>query len=220
MGYQVFDGGSSAAMRQKRDRLIALHVPIACLATVAAGVGLLSLTSNDVHGAEGFATSGFLTGFAHRGKGGKQTYKILTHVAYAPDPGLPGGIAAFGIRDGGAVMLLTHTAYVPSLVPAGSTRELMTTKPPLDLPQLPRFIMVCAWPLDGEAAGESVAGYAELDEANVSVIPGKYSVGLAATWVSIPAERAPAAFNQRDFCGEIASTGKTSAPWWMLDRRR
>ena len=35
-----------------------------------------------------------------------------------------------------------------------------------------------------------------------------------------PAERAPAAFNQRDFCGEIASTGKTSAPWWMLDRRR
>lgn len=177
-----------------------------------------SLAPLSVQCAEAQATSGFLTGFAWHGKRAKQSYILLTHAAYAPDPGKPGGVASFGIPDGGSVMLLAHASYVPSLTPAGARRQVMTTTPPLDAKQLPRFIMVCVWPLDGDKPGKLVTGYAERDDANMSVIPEKYHVGLTVQWNTIPANRAPAQFAQRDFCGEIAKTGKSSAPLWLLDR--
>jgi len=178
----------------------------------------LAITPQNVHAAEAQAASGFLTGFAWHGKSGKQNYTLLTHVAYDPDPGMPGGIASFGVVEGGLVMLLTHARYVPSLVPAGARRNVVTAKPPLDVKQLPRFMMVCAWPVQGENPRQPVAGYAERDDANLVEIPEKYAVGLTVSWVSIPANRAPAAFAQRDYCGEIAKTGKSSAPLWLADR--
>lgn len=184
---------------------------------VAISIAVMAITPLDAQSAEAQAASGFLTGFAWHGKKAKQNYTLLTHVAYDPDPGTPGGTASFGILEGGLVMLLTHARYVPSLVPAGARRKVMTAKPPLDAKQLPRFIMVCAWPVDGDRAGKPVAGYAERDDANLVVLPEKYAVGLTASWVSIPANRAPAAFAQRDYCGEIAKTGNSSAPLWLLN---
>ena len=179
---------------------------------------MLAIMSQDVHSAEAQMASGFLTGSTWHGKRAKQNYTLLTHVAYEPNPGTPGGIASFGVPDDGAVMLLTHARYVPALNPAGVRRNVMTSTPPLDARQLPRFIMVCVWPLKGDKPGEPVAGYAERDDANIVVLPQKYFVGLTVQWHSIPANRAPAVFAQRDFCGEIAKAGKSSAPLWLLDR--
>jgi len=220
MRCEIVDSGHCPEKRRNHRRSLAASCASTLRAATAACLGLLALGGPDLRAAESTAASAYVTGFAHKGKNGKQTYKILTHVAYAPDPGLPGGIAAFGIPDGGSVVLLTFTPYVPSLSPAGASREVMTTKPPLDAPQLPRFVMVCAWPLEGEKPGQAVAGFAELDEANMTILPEKYFVGISAMWVEIPANRAPDAFSRHDYCGEIATTGKSAAPWWLRDRKR
>jgi len=184
------------------------------VAAVCAAIGSVAMV--EVRAAEAQATSGFLTGFSGHGKRARQHYTFMTHVAYDPDPGLPGGTAAFAIVEGSGVMLLTYARYVPSLTPAGIRRKVMTATPPLQAKQLPRFIMVCAWPLHGEKPGKFVAGYAERDEANMEMNPEKYAVGHV-RWVSIPRNRAPAAFAQRDYCGEISVTGRSSAPLWLLD---
>lgn len=209
---------ATAARRRPSCRGQAWRSPCLWFFSLVVLSATLCTAASPLQAAEAVVTSGFLTGHARHGKRAKQTYTLLTHVAYEPDPGLPGGTAAFGIVDGGPVMQLTHARYVPSLVPAGARRKVMTATPPLDAKQLPRFIMVCGWPMEGDKAGEPVAGYAERDDANIVVSAEKYSVGLTVTWVSVPAGRAPAAFAERDYCGEIATTGKSSAPLWLLDR--
>lgn len=199
------------------SRIRAISALPVWLSAAAVCSALFSLAPLDVRAAEALFTSGFLTGFSSPGRNAKQHYTLLTHVSYEPDPGLPGGIAAFGAFDGGAVVLMTHARYVPSLVPAGIQRKVMTSTPPLDAKQLPRFIMVCAWPLKDDKPGKFVAGYAERDDANIVGLSEKYSVGLTVSWVSVPSNRAPAVFSQGDYCGEISTTGKSSAPLWLLD---
>jgi hypothetical protein len=34
-------------------------------------------------------------------------------------------------------------------------------------------------------------------------------------WVKVPASRAAKNFQAKDYCGEVASTGKSSAPLWL-----
>lgn len=162
------------------------------------------------------ASSGFVTGHTvHRG--GKQHYTLLTHVAYKPDGGLPGGAASFGFGDDGRVLLLGYAKYVPRLVPAQVQRRIRTPKPPLDEKQLPRFMMLCVWPLEGGKPGKVLAGYVERDDANISVHDSKFSIEISSRWESIPERRAPRAFFERDYCGEIAKAGASSAPTWLLD---
>lgn len=164
--------------------------------------------------------SAFLTGFAQHRGGGRQSYQILTHVIPMSDDGLAGGAAAFGAMDSGEVLLLTHAPYVPSIRPAQARRAVRTPEPPLDAAELPRFVMVCAWPLpDGKDGkpGKPLAGYAERDDANMSARKEKFSSGLTAHWLSVPAQRAQARFAQKDWCGEVASGKPSSAPKWLLD---
>lgn len=171
---------------------------------------------NAASGAEANAAAAGVSGYT-RDKG-PQSYVLQTFVALQPDGGEAGGAASFGIVDGGPVLLLGHAAYLPRLMPAQVKRGFMTPRPPLTAQQLPRFMMLCVWPLEGGKPGQPVAAHVELDEANIRIDRERSMLGMRAYWVAISAARAPKAFAERDYCGEIAKTGRSSAAPWLLDR--
>lgn len=165
--------------------------------------------------------TGFLTGHAFAGKSkARQNYTLLTHAIPTVDSGSAGGAASFGWMDSGSVVLLAHAKVLPSIYPALAKRAVHTPKPPLDKDQLPRFVMVCAWPIVEGKPGKASAGFAERDDANIDMRREKYSTSLRVNWVSVPAARGQDKFGRSDYCGEIARTSQSTAPLWLPDGER
>lgn len=147
----------------------------------------------------------------------KQRFTILAALLAHQHSRMSGGSASFGAMDSGEIVWVTHAAYLPSLNPAISRRVVKTPTPPLGVTQMPRFLMVCSWPVVDGKPGPPIAGYAERDDASMSVREGTYYVTLSAQWVAVPALRAAAKFAARDHCGEVAASQRSSVPRWLMD---
>ncbi|MDM0076542.1 hypothetical protein QTH90_19185 [Variovorax sp. J2P1-59] len=149
----------------------------------------------------------------------KNQYTLLSIFRQESAEGQPAGIATFGWLDTGEVLLVQYTGYVPSIKQAMSRRSVMTPRPqPLDIQAAPRYVMVCAWPLDAKKApGKPIAVYGERDDANAQIDSSANSTLTTVTWVPVPAARAARNFAAKDYCGEIARTRKSSAPTWLID---
>ena len=151
----------------------------------------------------------------------KQTYVAQFHLVVPGNAGTPGAAVAFGIDDAGRVVWMGQTAYQPALRPAHVKREFATPKPPLTPEQVPRFVMICAWPLgdDGKPTAAPVAGYGERDDTRTSIRrDGKVSETITLHWAAVPAARVRDKFGKTDWCGEVARTKRSSAGAWMIDR--
>jgi hypothetical protein len=126
------------------------------------------------------------------------------------------GIATFGWFESGEVKLLDYAGYVPSIRQASTRRQVKPPKFPLDPQATPRYMMVCAWPLDDKRMpGKPGAAYGERDDANMRVKESSVGTLLGVLWVSVPATRVAKKFEAKDWCGEIAKTGQSSAPLWL-----
>lgn len=128
---------------------------------------------------------------------------------------------AFGAFDAGSVLWMVQTERQPSLTNAGVRRKVATPTPPLTPPQVPRYVMVCAWPIadDGRAAGPVVNGYAERDDSRTSIDrDGTLQEHITLHLVSVPAARVRAHFAGPDYCGEMAKGRPSLAARWLDDR--
>ena len=126
------------------------------------------------------------------------------------------GLATFGWFESGEVMLLHYVDYLPSMLQAGGRRIVKPSKWPLDPQATPRYVMVCAWPLDDKRLpGKPGAAFGERDDANIQVKKSRVGTLLSAHWASVPAARVAKNFAAQDYCGEIARTKKSSAPLWL-----
>ncbi|MEJ8846953.1 hypothetical protein [Variovorax rhizosphaerae] len=166
------------------------------------------------------AASAWIIGhMSYRGKNKGQHYTLNANVVVPGNPSNPGASAAFAVDDDGKVTAVGQTAYQPTQGLSTVRREFDTPKPPMTGEQGPRYLMVCSWPLDDQrhAAGPVSIGFAERDDTRTKVSKdGTLQESLTMHWVGIPAPRAQAKFAAKDYCGEVARTGKSSAPMWML----
>ncbi|MDM0104487.1 hypothetical protein QTH97_06060 [Variovorax sp. J22R24] len=151
----------------------------------------------------------------------KSQYTLLSIFRQESAEGPPAGIATFGWLDSGEVLLVQYTEYVPSITQAMSRRSVTTPKPqPLDIKAAPRYVMVCAWPLDSKKVpGKPIAVYGERDDANAQIDTSPDSTLTTLTWAPVPASLAARNFAARDFCGEIARNRKSPVPAWLIDAR-
>ncbi|MDM0050838.1 hypothetical protein [Variovorax sp. J22R115] len=151
----------------------------------------------------------------------RNQYTLLSIYRQESAGGPPAGIATFGWLDTGEVLLVQYTEYVPSITQAMSRRSVMTPEPqPLDIKTAPRYVMVCAWPLDTRRApGKPIAVYGERDDANAQIDTSPNSTLTTLMWAPVPAARAARNFAARDYCGEIAREKKSSVPAWLIDAR-
>ncbi|HUH87110.1 MAG TPA: hypothetical protein VL003_03555 [Pusillimonas sp.] len=133
-----------------------------------------------------------------------------------PDDDAPaGGTATFGWFDSGEVKLLQYVEYLPSIQFAQSSRKLMPPKLPFDIDDLPRYAMVCAWPIeDGKISGDPIKAYAEREDANYEVKDMKQYVHTKAAWRNVRVKNAESRFSDKDYCKEIAHSKVSSAAWW------
>jgi hypothetical protein len=127
-----------------------------------------------------------------------------------------GGMAVFGWFESGEVQLLHAVPYLPSMKQMVARRNVKPAKFPLDPKDTPLYTMVCGWPLDDQRVpGKISAAYVERDDANVQVKESSVGTLLTVMWVKVPASRAAKNFQAKDYCAEVASTGKSSAPLWL-----
>lgn len=155
---------------------------------------------------------------SHYKKKAEQSYKLVAQLFPMSDPGHPGGAAAFGLMDDDRVVLLAHAKYLPSLSPALLNREVETAKPPLDLPEMPRFVMMCTWPLVGDRPGTPLLAYAERDDANRTITKHPKAILISVYWRTIPATRAPKALVSPSLCNSMASGDERTQPLWLRTR--
>lgn len=138
--------------------------------------------------------------------------------ANAPESGdVPaGGMAVFGWFESGEVQLLHTVEYLPSMQQMIAQRNVKPAKFPLDPKATPLYAMVCGWPLDDQRApGKISVAYAERDDANTQVKESSVGTLLNVRWVPVPTSRAAKNFQDRDYCGEVAKTKKSSASLWL-----
>jgi hypothetical protein len=156
-----------------------------------------------------------------RGKPVKQSYRVQLNLVGPQLASVPGATVAFGALDTGQVVWMAQTERQPSMAVAGARRDFATPTPPLTAQQVPRYVMVCAWPLtdDGRAAGPVVTGYAERDDSRTSIDrDGTLQENMTLHWVSVPAERVRKRFAAFDHCGAAAQGRADPAPHWLNDR--
>jgi len=128
-----------------------------------------------------------------------------------------GGMAVFGWFETGEVQLLHTVEYLPSMQQMVARRNVKPAKFPLDPKATPLYTMVCGWPLDDQRApGKISVAYAERDDANTQVKESSVGTLLTVHWVKVPASRAAKNFQAMDYCGEVATTKKSSAPLWLI----
>ncbi|VVP79365.1 hypothetical protein PS918_02139 [Pseudomonas fluorescens] len=136
-----------------------------------------------------------------------------------PDSGdVPaGGMAVFGWFESGEVQLLHWVEYLPSMQQMTAQRIVKPAKFPLDPKATPLYTMVCGWPLDDQRVpGKITAAYTERDDANTRVKESSVGTLLNVRWVPVPASRAARHFQAKDYCAEVATTKKSSAPLWLI----
>jgi hypothetical protein len=145
------------------------------------------------------------------------TFSLSSHIV-VPDQNAPaGGTAAFGWFDSGEVKLLHYVEYFPSIQFAQTQRTVHPTKLPIEMGDLPRYAMVCAWPLeDKKPSGASIKAYAEREDANYTSTETNRHVHITAVWRNVPVERAESKFADKDYCTEIAQSKVSSVAWWWL----
>ncbi len=167
--------------------------------------------------ASGWIMGGYVT---PKHKPPKQSYGVQTHLVIPGASRSAGAGVTFGVTDAGQVLWMVQTDYQPSLQPAHVKRAFATLRPPLTAEQVPRFIMVCAWPLgDDGKPGAPIAGFAERDDTRTSIErDGTLQEHITLHWTSVSAARARDKFGKADLCGEVAKTKKSSATRWMIDR--
>ncbi|MGB3740918.1 MAG: hypothetical protein WA968_02515 [Castellaniella sp.] len=143
------------------------------------------------------------------------TFRLSSHIVVPDDNAPAGGTATFGWFDSGEVRLLHYVAYFPSIQFAQSGRTVKPTKLPIDVGDLPRYAMVCAWPLeDGKPPGAPIRAYAEREDANYTVKETKGHVNVTAAWRNVRVQNAEGKFADKDYCKEIAESKASSAAWW------
>lgn len=155
----------------------------------------------------------------YRGSHKGQRYSMNASVITPGNPQNPGGSAAFGVDDAGNVTFIGHTEYQPTQGLSSVRRQFETPKPPMTGEQAPRYLMVCSWPVNEvhKAAGPLTVGYAERDDSATSVSKdGTLQESINVKWTPVPSVRAKEKFSKADYCGEVAKTGKSSAPLWLL----
>lgn len=140
---------------------------------------------------------------------------LHTHVMFEQDLLPAGGSAVFGWMEGqNQVVLLSHSRYLPSVTRATTTRSITFERMLTDLDQAPRYTMTCVWQQDEEKVEPALRVYAERDDANSAAKKESTGQTFMVSWIHIPASRAERAFAGRDYCSEISTTEKTSAPLW------
>ena len=155
----------------------------------------------------------------YRGSHKGQRYVMHASVIAPGNPQNPGGSAAFGVDDAGNVTFIGRTEYQPTQGLSTVRRHFETPKPPMTGEQAPRYLMVCSWPLDDarKASGPITVGFGERDDAGTSVSKdGTLQESVNIRWTPVPSARAKDKFAKADYCGEVAKTGKSSAPPWLL----
>jgi len=155
----------------------------------------------------------------YRGKSKGQRYILHASVIVPGNPQNPGGAAAFGVDDAGNVTFIGRTEYQPTQSLSTVRRKFETPKPPMTGEQAPRYLMVCSWPVDDahKANGAVTTGFGERDDSATSISKdGTLQESLNVKWTSVPSARAKGKFSKTDYCGEVARTGKSSAPLWLL----
>ena len=199
-----------------------MHHSLGALCSALIGLGMAGIAADTLAETPppGFASVA-IVGTYRAAMPAKNQYTLLTIYRQESAEGPPAGIATFGWLDTGQVLLVQYTEYVPSITQAMSRRSVMTPKPqPLDIKTAPRYVMVCAWPLDAaKAPGKLIAVYGERDDANAQIGTSPNSTLTTLTWAPVPAARAARNFAGRDYCGEIAREKKSSVPAWLIDAR-
>ena len=155
----------------------------------------------------------------YRGNHKGQRYSMHASVIAPGNPQNPGASAAFGVDDAGNVMYIGNTNYQPTQGLSSVRREFETAKPPMTGEQAPRYLMVCSWPVNDahKADGPLTVGYAERDDSATSVSKdGTLQESINIKWAPVPSARAKEKFSKTDYCDEVAKTGKSSAPLWLL----
>lgn len=143
------------------------------------------------------------------------TFSLSSHIV-VPDQNAPaGGMATFGWFDSGEIKLLHYVEYFPSIQFAQTSRTVRPTKLPIEIEGLPRYAMVCAWPLeDKQPPGTPIKAYAEREDANYVSTETNRHVHITAVWRNVPVKRAESKFADKDYCTEIAQTKVSSLAWW------
>lgn len=197
-----------------------MHHSVGALCSALIGLGMAGFAADALAEAPppGFA-SGAIVGTYRAASPAKNQYTLLSIYRQESAEGPPAGIATFGWLDTGEVLLVQYSEHVPSITQAMSLRSVMTPKPqPLDIKAAPRYVMVCARPLDArKAPGEPIAVYGERDDANAQIDASPTTTLTTLTWAPVPAARAARNFAARDYCGEIAREKKSSVPAWLID---
>jgi hypothetical protein len=190
------------------------------LASALALAGAAPLAAHAQEGPAAFGTMLFGGNYFRKG-GPDSKYTIMATfidraVAMKGGDAPPAGMAAFGLFDSGEVMLLGNVDYLPSLAQPHLRREVRPAKMPVDPKSTPRYVMVCAWPLDdNKVPGKPTAAYAERDDANIQEKNSQVGTLLSVLWISVPVARVAKKFESKDYCGEVVKTGKSSAPLWL-----
>lgn len=146
-----------------------------------------------------------------------QRARLSTALQFGAEASEPGLTATFGWLEGSdEVLLMSHGPY-PSAAPlARSEREVESAAPIRALGELPRYLMVCSW----HAGATPTVAYAERDDANGREHSTRAYASLSVPWVPTAARRAQQPFAGRDWCGEIALGGRSSAPLWQAEERQ
>lgn len=140
---------------------------------------------------------------------------VYANVHFEAEVTTAGGSAVFGwMEDSNLVVLMTHAKYLPSLTLAATTRRIEFAKPLDRVAQAPRYLMTCVWQREDDQVSPSLHVYAERDDANSSAKNETNSQSVLVQWAAVPASRAQKRFAAHDYCGEVSTADKTSAPPW------
>jgi hypothetical protein len=151
----------------------------------------------------------------HRSVPTSDTFVLAPHII-VPDQNAPaGGTATFGWFESGEVRLLQYVEYLPSIQFAQTPRTVRPAKLPIEMGDLPRYAMVCAWPIEnGKISGTPFKAYAEREDANYAVKETMQHVNITAAWRNVRAENAEGKFAAKGYCEEIAQSKVSSVAWW------
>jgi hypothetical protein len=171
-------------------------------------------------GPEPIANAEVMGATVFRGKSKGQRYGFRATLVVPGGRESPGASTAFGVDDAGKIKWMGRTEYQPAIGMAQDRRPFETPNPPYTTEQGPRYLMVCAWALseDRKPLGPMHVGYAERDDARtVTSKDGTLLQSITMHWTSIPSARARDRFGKADLCGEVAKTGTSFVPKWLLD---
>lgn len=145
----------------------------------------------------------------------QDSFTLFSHIIVPDDNAPAGGTATFGRFDSGEIILMQYVEYLPSIQFAQTKRSVHPTKLPIKIDELPRYAMVCAWPLeDGKPPGSPIKAYAEREDANSEVIQKDQYIRINAVWRDVRATRAESKFSDKDYCTEIAQSKAAATAWW------